>query len=217
MIERHDKTTDAVDEPADEPMTDRGDGPGRQPAADEAEPMIKPDQKKVFLVAAFRSPDRETEGPLTGMAEDVVAVMGMEGDENRFAWVGIDQADSIANPAMVTPVRVRLAVPSPWHPDGGDMLTGLVQLAPEQLGTGPVADDIDHLLAELATSRARPDGPTRPGSASPGPASPSGSISSGPTSPDRASSDRASPDPSSPGSRTPGPASPGSGRQMINR
>lgn len=109
--------------------------------------------KKVFLVAAFRHEGSLADGPVTGMAEDVVAVIGMAGGEKRFAWVGVSWEDSIINPAMVTPVKVRLAVASPWHPESEKVATGLVQLAPDQLGTGSVDDDIDHLLTELATSR----------------------------------------------------------------
>lgn len=109
--------------------------------------------KKVFLVAAFRHTEPMVDGPVTGTAEDVVAVIGMAGGEKRFAWVGGSCEDSIINPAMVTPVKVRLAVASPWHPEGDGVVTGLVQLAPDQLGTGSVDEDIDHLLAELATSR----------------------------------------------------------------
>ncbi len=111
--------------------------------------------KKVFLVAAFRTDETEVDaGPVTGMAEDVVAVIGMAGAEKRFEWVGSDQQDSICNPALVTPVKVRLALPSPWHAAGDEMVTGLVQLAPTQLGTGTIDDDVDHLLSELAKSRA---------------------------------------------------------------
>lgn len=115
--------------------------------------------KKVFLVAAFRRLDQDRRadgGPVSGMAEDVVAVIGMAGGTKRFAWVGDSQDDSIANPALVTPVKVRLALPSPWHPEQDDVVTGLVQLAPDQLGAGSVDDDVDHLLAELATSRGTP-------------------------------------------------------------
>ena len=109
--------------------------------------------KKVFLVAAFRHQGAAVDGPISGMAEDVVAVIGMEGGEKRFAWVGVSCDDSIHDPAMVTPVKVRLAVPSPWHSDEAGMVTGLVQLAPAQLGSGSVEEDISHLLTELATSR----------------------------------------------------------------
>lgn len=115
--------------------------------------------KKVFLVAAFRHEASAEGGPVAGMAEDVVAVIGIEGGEKRFAWVGVGCEDSIENPAMVTPVKVRLALPSPWHPEGAGIVTGLVQLAPAQLGTGPVEDDVSHLLAELATSREASPGP----------------------------------------------------------
>jgi hypothetical protein len=112
--------------------------------------------KKVFLVAAFRNDATADDdpSPVTGMAEDVVAVIGMEGSHKRFEWVGTDEHDSIANPALVTPVKVRLALPSPWHPADDDIVTGLVQLAPTQLGTGTIDDDVDHLLSELAKSRA---------------------------------------------------------------
>lgn len=111
-------------------------------------------EKKVFLVAAFNSEGRAAGlSPITGMAEDVVAVIGMAGDRQRFEWVGSDERDSIANPALVTPVKVRLALPSPWHAENEGMATGLVQLAPAQLGPGTVDDDIDHLLIELAKSR----------------------------------------------------------------
>jgi hypothetical protein len=110
--------------------------------------------KKVFLVAAFPSEGRSAEdGPLTGMAEDVVAVIGMAGSRQRFEWVGSDERDSISNPALVTPVKVRLALPSPWHAESEQMVTGLVQLAPSQLGSGSIDDDIDHLLTELEKSR----------------------------------------------------------------
>ncbi|MEM9561584.1 MAG: hypothetical protein AAGA93_03135 [Actinomycetota bacterium] len=123
------------------------------------------DPKKVFLVAAFRAePDDEgapAPGPTSGTAEHVVAVIGMQGDRQRFEWVGDDQGDSVANPALVTPIQVRLGLPSPWHPEDDGMVTGLVQLAPEQLGGGTVDEDLDHLLAELAGSR-RPDQPSRP-------------------------------------------------------
>ncbi len=116
--------------------------------------------KKVFLVAAFRAeppagPDGGPPpmGPTSGTAEHVVAVIGMEGDRQRFEWVGDDQHDSVASPALVTPIDVRLGLPSPWHPEGDGMVTGLVQLAPAQLGEGSVDDDLDHLLAELGRSR----------------------------------------------------------------
>ncbi len=107
--------------------------------------------KRVYLVAAF--PDSDVPGPTEGLAEHVVAVIGMEGDQQRFEWVGDDQGDSVANPALVTPVRVRLGLPSPWHHPDDAMATGLVQLAPEQLGDGTVDEDLDHLLTELARSR----------------------------------------------------------------
>ena len=111
-------------------------------------------EKKVFLVAAFRTEGTTAgEGPITGMAEDVVAVIGMAGEEKRFEWVGTDQQDSISNPALVTPVKVRLALPSPWHAAESDVVTGLVQLAPTQLGTGTIDEDMEHLLSELAKSR----------------------------------------------------------------
>lgn len=110
-------------------------------------------KKKVFLVAAFSHPEPIGEEPVSGMAEDVVAVMGMAGQQKRFAWVGSDREDSIGNPAMVNPVRVRLAVASPWHDEDKHIVTGLVQLDPAQLGTGSIDEDIDHLLRELATSR----------------------------------------------------------------
>lgn len=110
--------------------------------------------KKVFLVAAFHNEGQSADdGPLTGMAEDVVAVIGMAGERQRFEWVGADQKDSVTNPALVTPVKVRLALPSPWHSEEDRMVTGLVQLAPTQLGTGTIDDDIDHLLGELSKSR----------------------------------------------------------------
>ena len=111
--------------------------------------------KRVYLVAAFRA--SAGPGPADGMAEHVVAVIGMEGDRQRFEWVGDDQFDSVTNPALVTPIRVRLGLPSPWHDDDG-MVTGLVQLAPEQLGDGSVDDDLEHLLTEL--DRSRGSGPT---------------------------------------------------------
>lgn len=131
----------------------RGERPGSAPT------------KKVFLVAAF--PDHRVTGdgaapppgPVSGMAEHVVAVIGMDGDRQRFEWVGDGQPDSVANPALVTPIRVGLGLPSPWHPEGDAMVTGLVPLAADQLGSGPVDEDLDHLLAELARSRAT--GPAR--------------------------------------------------------
>ncbi len=129
-------------------LTNERDGTG-------ADDPPKPD-KKVFLVAAFRDRDPRAEhgaGPVTGTAEDVVAVIGMAGDQQRFAWVGPNQEESIANPALVTPVKVRLALPSPWHPPNDGMVTGLVQLDTSQLGDGTVDEDIDHLLNELAKSR----------------------------------------------------------------
>lgn len=127
----------------DEPIPDRrGDGTGGRG---------DPERKRVFLVAAF--PANGDPGPAKGLAEHVIAVIGMDGDHQRFEWVGDDQADSVDNPALVTPVRVPLGLPSPWH-DGDDaIVTGLVQLADEQLGDGPVDDDLDHLLAELGRSR----------------------------------------------------------------
>lgn len=109
--------------------------------------------KQVFLVMVFQATGPAEDRPVTGTAEDVVAVMGLAGDQKPFAWIGVDQADSIANPALVTPVAVPLAVPSPWHDRDDQMVTGLVELSADQLGDGPVADDIDHLLAQLATSR----------------------------------------------------------------
>ncbi len=127
---------------------DGGDGPGDDRGPD----------KRVYLVAAFPAPDGP--GPPEGLAEHVVAVIGMDGDRQRFEWVGDDQADSVTNPALVTPVRVRLGLPSPWHDEADRMVTGLVQLAPGQLGDGSVDDDLDHLLAELARSRG--SGPTIP-------------------------------------------------------
>lgn len=111
-------------------------------------------EKKVFLVAAFRTDEATiASGPVTGTAEDVVAVIGMAGDRQRFEWVGPNQQESIANPALVTPVKVRLALPSPWHPEGGGMVTGLVQLDTAQLGQGTVDEDVEHLLSELSKSR----------------------------------------------------------------
>ena len=111
--------------------------------------------KKVFLVAAFAagSPEDGMAGPVSGMAEQVVAVIGIDGDRQRFEWVGADQRESVANPALVTPIRVDLGLPSPYHPTADRMLTGLVQLAPAQLGDGSVDDDLDHLLRELGRSR----------------------------------------------------------------
>ena len=124
--------------------------------------MAEQSEKKVFLVAAFRTGTTGADdGPVTGTAEDVVAVIGMAGGRRRFEWVGPNREESIANPALVTPVKVRLAVPSPWHPDGDGMVTGLVQLDTARLGDGTVDEDIDHLLSELAKSRA-------PGTASAG-------------------------------------------------
>lgn len=127
-----------------------------QPAA---EPVAEAAEKKVFLVAAFRPEGAAPVGPATGMAEDIVAVIGMGGDQQRFEWVGDDQEDSVTNPALVTPVKVPLALPSPWHPPGNGFVTGLVQLAPTQLGGGSVDDDVDHLLTEL--SKTRHQGTTR--------------------------------------------------------
>lgn len=116
--------------------------------------MAETMEKKVFLVAAFRHKQGAAEsGPVTGTAEDVVAVIGTYGDTYRFEWVGPDRQQSIAKPALVTPVKVRLALPSPWHEDGDGMLTGLVPLDTTQLGDGSLDDDIDHLLAELGKSR----------------------------------------------------------------
>ena len=131
-------------------MTDDStlDGPGRDPGNG-----AQAAAKKVFLVAAFRAVGAAPSGPATGMAEDVVAVIGMADDRQRFEWVGDDRDDSVSNPALVTPVKVRLALPSPWHPPEDGIVAGLVQLAPAQLGDGPVDDDVDHLLAELAKTR----------------------------------------------------------------
>ncbi len=108
--------------------------------------------KKVFLVATFAA-EGGTGGPARGTAEQVVAVIGMAEDQQRFEWIGNDQQDSVTNPALVTPVEVPMALPSPWHDADDGMVTGLVQLAPEQLGDGPVDDDLDHLLSALAASR----------------------------------------------------------------
>lgn len=118
------------------------------------DPVAEAAPKKVFLVAAFRS-DRATTADAvgTGTAHDVVAVIGIAGDRRRFEWVGPTQEQSIANPALVTPVPVRLALPSPWHPSEERVMTGLVQLDHSQLGQGSVDEDIDALLAALATSR----------------------------------------------------------------
>ncbi len=125
--------------------------------------MAEQRDKKVFLVAAFRTDTAgDDDGPATGTAEDVVAVIGMAGGRQRFEWVGPNREQSIANPALVTPVKVRLAVPSPWHPEGDGMVTGLVQLDTTQLGDGTVDEDIDHLLIELGKSRAA--GPASTGS-----------------------------------------------------
>lgn len=123
--------------------------------------MAEKKDKKVFLVAAFHSEDQPGAGPVTGTAVDVVAVIGMAGDDQRFEWVGPTQEESIDNPALVTPVKVRLALPSPWHPAEQGVVTGLVQLDSTQLGGGTVDEDIDHLLTELAKSRvADADGQT---------------------------------------------------------
>lgn len=124
--------------------TEPGPDPGERP------------QKRVYLLAAF--PATGDQGPAEGLAEHVIAVIAMECDQQRFEWVGEDQGDSVANPALVTPIRVRLGLPSPWHDTDDDMVTGLVQLAPEQLGDGTVDEDLDHLLTELARSRGT--GPT---------------------------------------------------------
>ncbi len=115
--------------------------------------MAETREKKVFLVAAFRNEESGGTGPITGIAEDVVAVIGMSGERHRFEWVGPNEQESIAHPALVTPVKVRLAVPSPWHDEGDGMLTGLVQLDTSQLGDGTIDEDIDHLLTELGKSR----------------------------------------------------------------
>lgn len=112
--------------------------------------------KQVFLVTAFGAPKRSgVPGPVSGQAEQVLAVIGIEGERRRFEWVGDGPEDSVANPAVVTPVTVDQGIPSPWHPDGSGIATGLVELGAAQLGTGPVDDDLDHLLAELAHSRDR--------------------------------------------------------------
>lgn len=108
--------------------------------------------KQVFLLAAFRQ--RDSQGPAaSGVAEDVVAVMGVQGNRRRFEWVGDDQLDSIKNPALVVPVDVPMALPSPWHDDDEGMMTGLVELSADQLGDGSLDDDIDHLVHELGRSR----------------------------------------------------------------
>ncbi len=113
-----------------------------------------PSEKRVFLLTAFRHPGLTPDGgPITGMAEDVLAVIGMDGPRQRFEWVGTDQLDSIANPALITPVEVRLALPSPWHVDDPEMATGLVPLDAGQLGDGTLDEDVDHLLAELSITR----------------------------------------------------------------
>ena len=114
-----------------------------------------PPTKKVFLVAAFAADraDDVAAGPVGGMAEQVVAVIGIDGDRQRFEWVGADQGESVTNPALVTPIRVALGLPSPYHPPDDRMLTGLVQLTQAQLGDGSVDDDLDHLLRELNRSR----------------------------------------------------------------
>lgn len=138
-----------------EPPPDRGSRPAPAPApAPAPERARRAAPKRVFLLVAFRCPGLGPEaGPINGMAEDVVAVMGMDDTHQRFEWVGRDQLDSIANPALITPVEVRLALPSPWHADDPEIATGLVPLAEAQLGDGSLDDDIDHLLAELANSR----------------------------------------------------------------
>ena len=116
--------------------------------------MAEKKDKKVFLVAAFHNEHQpEPLGPVTGTAVDVVAVIGMAGDDQRFEWVGPSREESIDNPALVTPVKVRLALPSPWHPADQGVVTGLVQLDSTRLGGGTVDEDIDHLLTELAKSR----------------------------------------------------------------
>ena len=136
-------------------MTDDSttDTPGPDP--DRAPPPTEDAaaEKRVFLVAAFRPEGAAPIGPATGMAEDIVAVIGMGGDRQRFEWIGDDQEDSVTNPALVTPIKVHLALPSPWHRPEDGFVTGLVQLAPTQLGTGSVDDDVDHLLTELAKTR----------------------------------------------------------------
>jgi hypothetical protein len=127
---------------------------GAMTAGPEPSPPAHPMAKKVFLLAAFQA-DRPVDDVRSGTAQDVIAVIGISGDHHRFEWVGPDQAESIANPALVTQVPVRLALPSPWHPEADRIMTGLVQLDHSQLGDGSVDDDIEALLSALAKSRAR--------------------------------------------------------------
>lgn len=117
----------------------------------------RPD-KRLFLVVTFRPEGSRAsgDGPVTGTADQAVAVVGMEGDHQRFEWVGGDRNEAVTRPALVTPVLVRVGLPSPWHPPQDGVMTGLVQLAPEQLGDGSVDDDMTHLLDALAASRRRP-------------------------------------------------------------
>ncbi|MEM7275528.1 MAG: hypothetical protein AAF547_20800 [Actinomycetota bacterium] len=139
---------------------------------DQAEERADGQDKAVYLVAAFPLPDQAPDGPVSGMANDVVAVVAVDGEDRHFAWVGADCDDSVANPALVTSVRVEVGVPSPWHPADRPMATGLVRLADDQLGTGPVADDVEHLLAELARSRNAATPRSGPADPEPAPADP---------------------------------------------
>lgn len=142
----NDGTMSEIDDP------DHGRDPDQRsgPAAD-------PPDKRLFLVVTFRGEGGQPAdgAPVTGTADQVVAVVGMEGDHQRFEWVGGDRSDAVARPALVTPVLVRAGLPSPWHPPQEQMMTGLVQLAPEQLGDGTVDDDMSHLLEALAAARPR--------------------------------------------------------------
>ena len=108
------------------------DAPGTTAGLDE------PAAKEVFLIATFSYDGPDTDWPVAGMAEDVVAVMGVADNEERFAWIGSDPEDSFANPALVTPVRVELGLPSPWHAPSAGVRTGPVPLTAAQLGSGSV-------------------------------------------------------------------------------
>lgn len=119
--------------------------------------------KAVYLVAAFPVPDpapdhdSDSSGrPVSGLAQDVVAVMATAGAEQRFEWVGSDVEDSVANPALVSPVPVEVGLPSPWHRPEQRMATGLIRLSADQLGTGSIDEDLAHLLTELERSRGGP-------------------------------------------------------------
>jgi hypothetical protein len=131
-------------------------GPRSRPTAEGAGPEAE--AKQVFLVALFRGEidgpgDQPNGAPQSGVAEQVVAVIASDADGRLFAWVGEDAADSVARPARIAPLRVDIGLPSPWHPPGSGMLTGLVRLEAGQLGGGTVDADVDHLLLALADTR----------------------------------------------------------------